>query len=144
MSTQQSATAVSSSSPAFGRLALPGLLIAVVAVVLNTLIAMLARTLFSITPAFSPLQPVFFISATVVGVIGAVAVAMALMRWSKQPRRQFLRIGLAVLCVSVLPDLSLLFVHFIPGATVAEVGTVALMHVLTGLLCLGILSRSMA
>lgn len=141
MSTPSQTSVVSSSHPSYGCLAWTGLLTVVVALVINTVIALSARTLFAVAPAFLPLQPVALIPTTVAAVAGAVIVFGLLMRWSQQPKRLFVRIAVIVLAISLLPDVLLLFVPLYPGATIAGVGTLMLMHVLTGLLCLGTLTR---
>ncbi len=141
MSSQSHTPAVSSSSPLLSRLAGMGALLALVMVAVNTLIAGLARALFGVPPAFGPLQPIDFLPATVLVVLGAVIVAGVVMRKAQHPKRLFVRIGLTVLVISFLPLVLLLFVPLFPDTTVARVGALALMHLATGVICLSALSR---
>jgi len=114
---------------------------ALAAVIFNTLVAVGAHVLFSVASTFQPLQPEDFLPATVLGVVGAVIVFALLARRTSQPTRIFQRIVMVVLPVSLLPDLSLLFLHLYPGTTFPAVGTLMLMHIATALICLGTLSQ---
>lgn len=118
-----------------------GLLTVIATVIANTLITLVTKALFPVAPTFTPLQLGADIVFTVIGVVGAVIVFALLMRWAKHPVRLFQRIALSVLLVSLIPDLLLLFVGLFPGTTLPEVVALVLMHVATGLICLGTLSR---
>jgi hypothetical protein len=118
-----------------------GFLTVLAAVIANILIALVARTLFPVASTFTPLQLGPVIVFTVIGVMGAVIVFALVVRWAKHPVHLFHRIAWAVLLVSLLPDLLLPFVRLFPGTTLLEVGALILMHVATGLICLGVLPR---
>ena len=77
-----------------------------------------------------------------IGAIGAVIVFALLLRWAKQPIRLFQRIAWVVLLVSLIPDLLLPFLGLFPGTTFAEVVALIVMHVATGLICIGVLPRA--
>jgi uncharacterized membrane protein YeaQ/YmgE (transglycosylase-associated protein family) len=126
----------------FGRLWWVGLLLILVAVAVNSFIALGARLLFSVAPTFQPLQPQGFIPSTVIGVVGAIIVFALLVRWTRQPIRLFQRIAVSVLLVSLIPDLLLPFVGIYPGTTLPEVGALLLMHLATGFICLATLPRA--
>lgn len=125
----------------FRRLLMVGLLIVLAASVMNTLIMLGAKALFPVAPTFQPLQLQSFLPCTVIGVVGAVIAFALLVRWTKQPARMFRRIAVVVLLASLLPDLLLPFIQLFPGTIFPEVGALLLMHVATGSLCLGTLSK---
>ena len=118
-----------------------GLLTVLAAVVMNTLISLGAKSLFSVASTFIPLQLEGFIPSTLIGVVGAFIVFALIVRWAKHPIRLFQRVAVIVLLASLIPDLLLPFVRLYPGTTFPEVGALLLMHVVTGLICLGTLSR---
>jgi uncharacterized membrane protein YeaQ/YmgE (transglycosylase-associated protein family) len=140
MSSTHTSQATLKHSGAFGRLWRVGLLTVLAAVIMNTLISLLAKALFSVAPTFQPLQVEGFIPSTVIGVTGAVVVFALIMRWAKQPIRLFQRVAVAVLLISLLPDLLLPALQLYPGTTFPEVGALLLMHIATAFICLGILS----
>ena len=124
----------------FGRLAVVGALTVAVAVVVNVVIRTVAVSVFGIGEGFQPLgvgPTVFF---TVVGVAGAVVVFGLLLRFVRRPVRLFRRVALAVLLVSLVPDLLLLFTGSIPGTTVGGVATLMLEHVATWGVVVGMLT----
>jgi len=91
------------------------------------------------------------IGFTSLSVIGAVLTFAAIYRWSRHPIRLFHLIALGVLLLSFLPDVALRF-HFVPGflasffeedTTIPAVATLALMHVTTYLITVGLLTRLM-
>ena len=118
-----------------------GLLTVLATVVINTLISLGAKSLFSVASTFIPLQPEGFLPSTIIGVVGAVIVFALILRGSKHPIHLFQRVAVTVLLVSLIPDLLLPFVRLYPGTTFPEVGALLLMHVATAFICLGTLSR---
>jgi hypothetical protein len=118
-----------------------GLLTLLAAVVINTVIALAAHTLFTVAPTFVPLQVASVIPATAVAVTGALLVLALLSRRSQRPVRLFRRIALLVLLVSIIPDLLLPVVGLYPGTTLPEVGIVMLMHLATALLSISMAPR---
>jgi hypothetical protein len=118
-----------------------GLLTLLVAVAINTCIALAAHTLFTVAPTFVPLQLASVIPATAVAVMGALLVLALISRRSQHPVRLFRRIALLVLLVSIIPDLLLPVIGLYPGTTLPEVGIVMLMHLATALLCVSMASR---
>ncbi len=125
-----------------GRLWWIGLLTVLAAVLVNVLIALITKALFFVAPTFSPLQLGGVIVFTVIGAVGAVIVFSLTLRWAKRPIHLFQRIAWVVLLVSLIPDVLLPFVQLFPGTTLPEVGALILMHVATGLICIGSLPRA--
>lgn len=123
-----------------GRLAWVGLLTVAVAVVVNVLIRTVAVSVFGIGEGFQPLgvgPTVFF---TVVGVTGAVVVFGLLWRFARRPVSVFRRVALAVLLVSLVPDVLLLFSDSVPGTTIAGVVTLMVEHVATWAVVVAVLT----
>jgi putative ABC transport system ATP-binding protein len=85
------------------RIALMGLLAAVIAIVVNILIGQLAGALFSIRAAM--FQPVLVALFTAAGVLGATVVYALINRFAKAPPARLFRIvALVVLLITLLPD----------------------------------------
>ncbi|RKD94633.1 DUF6069 family protein [Halopiger aswanensis] len=108
----------------------------VLSVVVNVGIVAAAGA-FDVAPGFQALTvpPVAFLSA--VGAIGAVLVYLLLRRVSSSPDRTFRRVAVAVLVLSFLPDIGLLFAD--ETATPLGVGLLMAMHVTVAAICIGLL-----
>jgi len=111
------------------------------AVVMNTLIVLTARTLFTVAPTFVPLQFASVIPATVVAVTGALIIFAQIYRRAARPTRLFRRIAVGVLLLSIIPDLLLPLIGLYPGTTLPEVGALLLMHLATAALCVSMAPR---
>lgn len=132
-----------------------GLLALVTSVVVTLLLRVLAVLLFAIPVQFVSLQWARPIGFTALGVIGAVLTFAAVYRWARHPNRLFHLIALVVLLLSFLPDVALRFHYvpvFLPGfltsffeedATIPAIATLALMHVTTYLITVGLLTGLM-
>jgi hypothetical protein len=117
-----------------------GVLSLVAATALNVLIGYVAATFLEISRMFSPLNGYGTIVAfTVIGVAGATVVYALVTRYSRNPMRLFLRVAVAALALSFVPDILLLV--FTPGATLISVGVLMLMHVAAFLVSVGMLTR---
>ncbi|GAB3669638.1 DUF6069 family protein [Halopiger thermotolerans] len=108
----------------------------VLSVAVNVLIVAAAGA-FDVAPGFQALTvpPVAFLSA--VGAIGAALVYLLCRRVSSTPARTFRRIAIAVLVLSFLPDIGLLFAD--ETATPLAVGLLMAMHVTVAALCIRLL-----
>lgn len=140
MSTTQASRTVSDQRIVLGRLWWVGLLTIITAVVVNILISLVAKALFTVAPTFLPLQMIF-IPFTVIGSLGAIIVFALLGRFARRPISAFRRTVWIVLLVSFIPDLLIGFLRPFPGTTPLEVGTLMVMHLATATICLGILVR---
>ena len=124
-----------------GRLSWVGVLSVVAATALNVLIGYVAATFLEISRMLSPLNGYGTIAAyTAIGVAGAIVVYVLLTRYSRNPMRLFLRVAVAALALSFVPDI-LLLVFAAPGATLISVGVLMLMHVAAFLVSVGMLTR---
>ncbi len=131
---------VAGSGVSLGRLARVGAITVALAVVVNVLIRTVAVSVLGIGEGFEPLgvgPTVFF---TVVGVAGAVVVFGLILRFARRPIRLFRRAALAVLLVSLVPDVLMLFSGSMPGATVAGVLTLIVEHVASWAVAVGVLT----
>ena len=108
-----------------------------VAVLVNVVIRTVAVSALGIGEGFLPLgvgPTVFF---TVVGMTGAVVVFGVMQRFAKRPVRVFRRVASAVLQVSLVPDVLMLFSGSMPGTTVAGVLTLMTEHVASWAVAVG-------
>lgn len=118
-----------------------GVVTVLVAVVVNVVIRTVAVSVLGIGEGFPPLgvgPTVFF---TVVGMTGAVVVFGLIARYARRPVRTFRRVALAVLLISLVPDVLLLFLVLIPGTTTAAVLTLMVEHVASWAVAVGALTR---
>lgn len=122
------------------RLAITGVLAAVVAGVVNVLVRVLATTLFDVPAGYQPLGWGPVVTTTVVGVVGATAVYGLLMRVAKRPNRTFLGVAAVVLVLSFGPLVAP--PAFLADAPPSVLGTLAVMHVTTAVIVVGILVRA--
>jgi len=124
-----------------GRLARVGVATVAVALLVNVVIRTVAVSVLGIGEGFLPLEvgpTVFF---TVVGMAGAVVVFGLMLRFANRPVRMFRRVALAVLLVSLVPDVLMLFAPSMPGTTVAGVLTLMVEHVASWAVAVGVLTR---
>lgn len=142
MSTAQTSQIVSEQRErvALGRLWWVGLLTIIAALVVNFLISLLAKALFTVAPTFLPLQ-MYFIPFTVFGSLGTIIVFALLGRFARRPISTFRRTVWIVLLVTFIPDVLVGFLRPYPGTTWMEVGTLMLMHFATAMICLNALTR---
>jgi uncharacterized membrane protein YtjA (UPF0391 family) len=102
---------------------------AVVAVLLNSVIAWAAHALFDIPDTFRPLTPPTYVTFTVAAaLIGAIGWHLIAAR-ARHATRLLNLLALVVLVLSLIPDLLLLAdTSMQPGTTTAGVVTLMLMH----------------
>lgn len=91
-------------------------------------------TRFEVVPPYEHLDFAPVTVWTTVGVIGALLVYGIVDRYSTRPDRRFLQIAIAVLLLSVIPDLWLLDAD--PEATVGAVTLLMAMHVIVAGICI--------
>src|SRR3712207_2062742 len=116
-----------------------GLIAIVLATALNVLIGYLAIRLLDIPKTFAPLDGYgTIIPFTVIGVGAATVVYALLLRYSRNPKRVFVRVAGAALLLTLVPDI-LLLVASAPGATAVSVGVLTSMHVAAWAISVGTL-----
>jgi uncharacterized protein DUF6069 len=127
-----------------GRLARVGALAVALAGAVNVVIRTVAVSLLGVGEGFLPLGVGPTVVFTVVGMVGAVVVFGLIVRFAGRPERLFRRVALAVLLVSLVPDLLLLLPGSVPGATVAGVVTLMVEHVATWAVAVAVLTGSLS
>ena len=125
----------------FGRLVGVGVATVAVAVLVNVVIRTVAVSVLGIGEGFLPLGVGPTVVFTVAGMVGAVVVFGLLLRFAGRPVRTFRRVALAVLLVSLVPDVLMLFSPSMPGTTVAGVLTLMVEHVASWAVAVGVLTR---
>jgi hypothetical protein len=102
----------------------------IVVLVLAALIVGVATTVVAFAalaagadPAFAPLQPMAYLSFAIAGVLVAIAGWVLVVRFVRRSARALTILVPVLLALSLIPD-----VGFIPGATVAGVVGLMLMH----------------
>lgn len=121
------------------RIWLGGLVTIVLSVIGNLILLWLANLLVEIPPEFEPLGPLRISIFTVAFLIPAIIVYAILAAKAKHPIRTYRIIGWIFLFVSFIPDIAMLYVDFMPGATVTAVIVLMLTHVVPGLIALYLL-----
>jgi hypothetical protein len=125
---------------ALGRLLWVGPLAIVASILANLLLRQIAVAALRPDPVFQPLTFGPPIALTALGVLGAVIVFGLVARFARDPIPLFRRIALVVLIVSFVPDI-LMLVTNTPGATVANVLVLMLMHVVAWAISVELLTR---
>ncbi len=125
----------------FGRLVGAGVATVAVAVLVNVVIRTVAVSVLGIGEGFLPLGVGPTVVFTMVGMAGAVVVFGLMLRFAKRPVRMFRRVALAVLLVSLVPDVLMLLAPSMPGTTVAGVLTLMVEHVVSWAVAVGVLTR---
>ncbi len=113
------------------------------AVVANVLVRALAFALFPLPQKFIALQVPPIVTFTFAGALGAVIAFILVYRFSRNPFRVYTIIALVTLVLSLIPDLLLLTDSSNPqfaGVTVSAVIMLMLLHVVTALVCVGLLT----
>jgi len=97
-----------------------------IAVPLNLASEALARLAFTVSPQFEPFQGT--VAPYTAGGLVLAAIAYAVMRrFFRDANRVFVRLAIAALVLSWIPDVALLFINE-PGASVLAVASLMVMH----------------
>lgn len=115
---------------------------AVVAVAVNALISVLAVAAGA-SDQFRPLFASSYISLTVIGVLAGAAGWAAVRRWSRRPAAVLRGLVAAVVVVSLVPDVALLFTDMQPNTTGLGVAALILMHLATATVAVAIFARAL-
>ncbi len=124
----------------FSRLWWVGLLVIVVATVVNIILALGTTALIPGLAAFLPLGagPIGFF--TFIGSLGAVIVFALLGRFTRRPIRLFRIVAVVVLVLSLIPDLLMLSQPMFPSTTPTGVVVLMCLHVVVAAICVGMLT----
>lgn len=119
-------------------------LVVIVAVLVNLAARWIAPTVIDLPADFVPLYPSSIMSLTVIGVVGATLAMIVVAHFSTRPRRDYLRVVLAALVVTGLPNLAIGLnpaSFSFSGASWAIAVFFILLHITTAIVCLLLLSR---
>lgn len=122
------------------RLLWVGPLAIIVALIANYLVRAIALAVLDIPAEFMQLQTPAFALFTIVGLLGAIAAFAVIGRLSRRPVRVFILVAAVVLFISFLPDIALLATAA-PGATLAGILVLMLMHIVAAVIVVGLLVR---
>lgn len=122
------------------RVWLAGSIALVLAVAANLGVRAVALAMLPGAATFPPLELSAVTTWTVIGVVGATVVRVAL-AGSPTGGIWFLRIALVALVVSWLPDVALLVWPMGKGTTLATVGTLMAMHAVAAAVCMLVLTK---
>lgn len=117
-----------------------GLIAILASVLVNEAVTLLTVSLFSVPATFTPLTVGPIAAFTIGGVLGAIIVFAMVGRWSRRPIQLFRIISFYVLLILFVPDIGLLFVNALPDTNIITVGALMLMHILTAVISVGILT----
>jgi len=101
----------------------------IIAVPLDLAMEAVARQVFAVSPEFEPFQGTVA-PYTAGGVILAAAVYALLRRFVRDAASVYVRLAIAALVLSWIPDVALLVINE-PGATVPAVASLMTMHAVT-------------
>jgi len=121
------------------RIWLGGLVTIVLSVIGNLILLWIANLLVDIPSEFEPLGPLRISVFTVAFLLVAIVVYAILAAKAEHPIRTYRIFGWIFLIVSFIPDIAMLYVDFMPGATVTAVIILMLTHVVPGLIALYLL-----
>jgi hypothetical protein len=121
------------------RIALGTAIALVLAIPLDLAIEAVARRAFAVSPDFEPFQGTVA-PYTAGGVILAGVVFAVLRRFARDAGRVYVRLAIVALVLSWIPDIALLVIHD-PGATVAAVGSLMVMHAVAAAIVVTLLVR---
>lgn len=130
-----------SHAPSQARLLGVGSVLVVAATVAEVLLAMVLRNVLGVPSDFSPLTAPAVATMTIAGMIGATVVFGWMARVRPDPRGAFVRIAIAALVVSWLPDLGIWVTGVFPHTTGAGVLSLMALHPVAAALAIGVLYR---
>ena len=123
------------------RLAVVGAALAAIATAADLILAMALRSALEVPAGFSPLTASSVASMTIVGMIGATAVFGWIARVRPDPRATFVRIALAALLLSWVPDLIIWVTGVFPATTATGILSLMTLHLVAAACAVAILYR---
>ena len=119
------------------RIVVATIVAAVLATAVDLGIEQLARTMFAVSPEFEPFQGT--VAPYTIGGVALAGLAFWIVeRYARNARRAYLRLAVAALVLSWIPDIGLLVLHD-PGATVPAVASLMLMHAVAAAIVVSLL-----
>jgi hypothetical protein len=118
-----------------------GTVLVLAATAAEVILAMALRSALGVPAGFSPLTAPAVATMTIVGMIGATVIFAWLARVRPDPRNAFVRIALAALVLSWLPDLGIWVTGVFPHTTGAGIVSLMALHPVAAAFAVGILYR---
>lgn len=128
-------------APSLARLFVVGGVLVVAATAAEVLLAMVLRNALGVPAGFSPLTAPAVATMTIAGMIGATVVFGWMARVRPDPRGAFVRIAVAALVISWLPDLGIWATGVFPHTTGAGVLILMALHPVAAAFAIGVLYR---
>ncbi len=123
------------------RLLWVGPLALVVSLAATVLLRTIAVAALDVPSEFESLRLGAVVFLTTVGVVGAVAVFAAVSKWARRPVQLYLKIAVAALLLSWMPDIDILISEPYAGTGVDSVGTLMSMHLVVAVITVGLLVK---
>ena len=123
------------------RLLVVGAVLVLAATAADVILAMVLRSALGVPAGFPPLTVPAVATMTIAGMIGATVVFGWLARVSPDPRAAFVRIAVAALVLSWLPDLGIWITGVFPHTTGAGIVSLMALHPVAAAFAIGILYR---
>lgn len=128
-------------APSWTRLLVVGAALVLAATAAEVTLAMVLRSALGVPAGFSPLTAPAVATVTIAGMIGATAVFGWMARVRPDPRAAFVRIAVAALVLSWLPDLGIWIAGVFPHTTEAGILSLMALHPVAAAFAIGILNR---
>lgn len=123
------------------RLFVVGSVLVLAATAADVILAMALRSALGVPAGFSPLTVPAVATMSIAGMIGATLVFGWLARVRPDPRPAFVRIAVAALAISWLPDLGIWITGVFPHTTGAGILSLMALHPVAAAFAIGILYR---
>ena len=128
-------------APSRTRLVVVGAVLVLAASAADVTLAAVLRGALGVPAGFSPLTAPAVATTTIAGMLGATVVFGWLARVRPDPRAAFVRIALAALVLSWVPDLGIWVSGVFPHTTGAGIVSLMALHPVAAALAIGILYR---
>jgi hypothetical protein len=128
-------------APSRTRLVAVGAVLVLAATAAEVILAMVLRNALGVPAGFSPLTAPAVATMTIAGMIGATVVFGWMARVRPDPRGAFVRIALAALVLSWVPDLGIWITGVFPHTTGSGIVSLVALHPVAAAFAIGILYR---
>ena len=128
-------------APSWSRLLVVGAVLVVAATAADVTLALVLRSVLGVSAGFSPLTVPAVATMTIAGMIGATVFFGWMARVRPDPRAAFVRIAVAALVLSWLPDLGIWVTGVFPHTTGAGILSLMALHPVAAAFAIGILYR---
>ena len=128
-------------APSWTRLFVVGAVLVLAATAADVILAMVLRSALGLPAGFSPMTAPAVATMTIAGMIGATILFGWMARVRPDPRASFVRIAVAALVLSWLPDLGIWITGVFPHTTGAGILSLMALHPVAAAFAIGVLCR---